>query len=366
MASGQIERIALLTGSLPPHDVCGVGDYTKRLHEALIGKLPVELVHRPISRAFEPGLFHIFRDRDLVHVEYPTEGWGNSVLPSFLPLGRRLLGPRAKLVVTLHEWSQMNPIRRKSILPLVTGADAFVFVTPFERDAFLSSAPRSSRSKPTWVIPIGVNLTVPEVPREEALAFRQEELAGSYDLLLTHFGFVHEAKQPRKILDALVALRALGRNPKMVFIGGFQTDKPQEREAFEREISSRGLTEAVDLKGFIKDDRVAAKIMAAGDANVSLFAEGLSSRRGSFWYATQHGTSLVTTEPRDWREFERVKEWLVPPQVQFVSPEASGEEIAQRLLALPPYEPFRYGRVPVEDWDDIAERHREMYRQLLG
>jgi len=357
--------IALVTGSLPPHDVCGVGDYTRCLFDELEKVQPVDLLHIPIRRPVEAELLRVFRGREIVHVEYPTEGWGKSVLPSFLPMARSLYGRQARLLLTLHEWSQMNRVRRASILPLVARADAFIFVTSHEREAFLSSAPAAARSKPSWVIPIGVNLQVPVVPSEEVLAFRDELLdGGKFDLLVTHFGFIHAGKQPGKLLDTIVALREAGRRPRLVLVGGFQQDKQGEREAFEREIAARGIADAVKFTGFVEDEKLAALYMASGDVNVSLFADGLSSRRGSFWYSTQHGCALVTTSPTDWRDFERVKDSLRPPHVNFVQKDASAKEIADAVLSIEPYAPFRYPRVPVEQWSDIARLHGEVYAAL--
>jgi glycosyltransferase involved in cell wall biosynthesis len=353
-------RIALLTGSLPPHDVCGVGDYTDRLHQALSERLPVALAHVPIRRHYEPALFRAFRGQDLVHVQYPTEGWGNSLLPSLLGRGRR----GTKLLLTLHEWSQMNPIRRTSLRPLLAAADGFVFVTPYERDAFAADMPGLAR-RPTWVVPIGVNLTVPAVPAEEVLAYRTEALGARFDFLVTHFGFLHAAKQPEKLLAAMRDLRDRGRRPRLVVIGGFKDEGPARRR-FLAGIENESLGDAVVLEGFVKDDRRAALVMAAADANVSLFAEGLSSRRGSFWYAAQHGNTLVTTTPRDLREFADVAERLRPPQVSFVQPAAPPERIADALAALPPYLPFRYPRIPAPEWSEIAARHVEIYGALLS
>jgi glycosyltransferase involved in cell wall biosynthesis len=352
-------RIALLTGSLPSHDVCGVGDYTDRLHQALSERLPVALAHVPIRRHYEPALFRAFRGQDLVHVQYPTEGWGNSLLPSLLGLGRR----GTKLLLTLHEWSQMNPIRRASLRPLLAAADGFVFVTPYEREAFAEDMPDLAR-RPTWVVPIGVNLTVPAVAAEEVLATRAEELGEEFDLLVTHFGFLHAAKQPEKLLAAIRLLRDRGRRPRLVVVGGFK-DEGSARRPFLIGIEREGLAGAVTLKGFVRDDRRAALIMAAADANVSLFAEGLSSRRGSFWYAAQHGNALVTTTPRDLREFDDVAERLRPPQVRFVEPDAPAERIADALAALPPYAPLRYPPIPAPEWAEIAARHVEIYDALL-
>src|SRR5687767_14932558 len=101
--TAETKPIALVTGSLPP-DMCGVGDYTQRLYEELAPLAPVDLVHRPIRRLLEADLLRVFAGRRLVHVQYPSEGWGKSLMPSLLPLFRG----RTKLLVTLHEWSIMH------------------------------------------------------------------------------------------------------------------------------------------------------------------------------------------------------------------------------------------------------------------
>ncbi|MEZ0324754.1 MAG: glycosyltransferase [Fimbriimonas sp.] len=349
--------IALVTGSLPP-EVCGVGDYTSRLHAELDG---VDLVHVPIRRAYESALFDIFQGRELVHIEYPTEGWGNSLLPSFLPLAKK----RCLLLLTLHEWSQMNRIRRASILPLVSRADGFIFVSEQEREHFAASAPKAARQKPSWVIPIGVNLEVPSLTEEEILA-KRAELAG--EPFLTHFGFIHAGKQPEKLLDTVEALKRKGKNPHLVFIGDFQKDKTAEKEAFQALLHSRGLAPLVTMLGFVQDDREAALIMAAADASISLFEDGLSPRRGSFWYATQHGRPAITTEPvgEGPENFGELTQFLKPPQVHFVRAGATGQQIADVIESLPPYKPKKHAPIPVPTWRDIATRHKAVYREMLG
>lgn len=346
----RLSKVALLTGSLPPHDVCGVGDYTFRLHQAL--GAGVELLHVPIRRVYEPSLLSVFSGRDLVHVQYPTEGWGESVLPSLLGMGRG----GTRLLVTLHEWSEMNRLRRLSLRPLLSRADGFVFVTPYERDAFLAEFP----GRRTWVVPIGVNLVVPSVAPSDALAYRTSK--GGSDLLLTHFGFLHAAKQPRELLLSLVELKRLGRRGRLLVVGGFKADDRTERLAFRRGIRELGLEDDVELLGFLDDDQ-AALALAAADANVSLFADGLSPRRGSFWYAAQHGTHLVTTELRAAGEFSQEFD---PSQVRFVPRRDPAGAVARELASLPPYEAFRFRPLAVRGWDEIAAVHRAIYAQVMG
>jgi glycosyltransferase involved in cell wall biosynthesis len=356
--------IALLTGSVPGYDVCGVGDYTKRLHEHLGPR--VELLHRPITAGVRWDLTDVFAKRVLVHVEYPTEGWGNSVLPSALPVLRLLLGRRARLLVTLHEWTQMNRLRRASIAPLVLGADGFIFVSPGEQRAFDADRWLLTRHKPTWHVPIGVNVEVPDLSPADVLATRTRELGGDHDLLLTHFGFINGAKQPEKLVAALDELRRCGRRPKLVFVGGFQAGKATLERELRTSVARRGLERDVVFRGFVRDDREAALLIAAGDATLALYADGLTRRRGSFWYATQLGCHVVSTTPAGPAEFAPGDPALAPPHVRLVDSQATPADVAGLLAALPPYEPLRFEPTPVATWDDIARAHLQIYEDLLG
>jgi len=342
--------------------VCGVGDYTFRLHEALDEIYPVDLVHLPITKAREPKLFQLRRDYDLVHIQYPTEGWGNSVLPSAMPFSLR---SRGRIVLTLHEWSQMNRLRRASIRPLVKSATELVFVTDSERRAFSA---KWKKEKSARVIPIGVNLKFDhDLTRREVLEVRESLLASNkYDMLLTHFGFIHPGKQPVRLLETLEMLRAYGRRPLLVFVGGFKSEKSRDEFSLRRDIHERGLDLLVRFEGFIKDDREASLIMAAGDANLALYTDGVSPRRGSFWFAAQFGGHLVTTEPADIDSFGEAKLAMHTPQVKLVARRSLSPDVAHLLRWLPPFEPFRYAPIPPPSWKSIAEKHAEMYKELLS
>ena len=353
-----------MTGSLPPHDVCGVGHYTKRLYDEVHGLLPVTLAYRPINRVFQLDLFTVFRDHGVIHVEYPTEGWGHSVLPGLLPLARPLYGRGAKLLLTLHEWSEMNRLRRLSIAPLVWLSDGFIFVSPREMRAFEATALERVLRKPRWLIPIGVNLNVPDLSVEEVSAYRTKELGDTHDMLLVHFGFIHEGKQPTKLLEVVEQLMYMGRRPKLTFIGGFQADKGREEQAFRAWIVRRGLDHNVAWRGFVADDHEAALIMSSCDVSLLLFADGLTSRRGTFWYSSQHGCHVITTSPQDDEEFLSNEQALATPRVQLVSADADARAIAALVDALPPYEPLRFPPSLVASWREIALAHEDVYREL--
>src|SRR5262249_32595719 len=86
-------------------------------------------------------------------------------------VGWRSLGPHATgwlsstpQVVTLHEFSSFDRLRRASLQAFAWSAAEIVLTTAFEADAFLDLYP-SARAR-TSVIPIGSN--IPFVPQPEA------------------------------------------------------------------------------------------------------------------------------------------------------------------------------------------------------
>jgi glycosyltransferase involved in cell wall biosynthesis len=354
----ETKPIALVTGSLPP-DMCGVGDYTQRLYEELAPLAPVDLVHRPIRRLLEADLLRVFAGRRLVHVQYPSEGWGKSLMPGLLPLFRG----RTKLLVTLHEWSIMHPLRKRAIAPLIRLADGFIFVSPLELREFERTASPAALRKPRWHIPIGINLSIPELSEQEVMAFRERELPGQ-ERLVTHFGFVHPGKQPEKLLGMMSSLQKIGVRARLVFVGGFQAKTGALEQELRAESERLGVAGSVIWRGFVEDEHEAALWMSASDANISLFDDGVSARRGSFWYASQHGCHVITTEPQDGMEFAGL-EALSPPHVTLVRPDVDAERLAQIVRDLPPFRPFRFPPLPAPSWRSIAEAHAKVYGEML-
>ena len=95
-------KVVIIAGSLPPQ-VCGVGDFTGALIDALSRRnLTVTVLHRERWRLRDvPGLLRKLRAErpDIVHLQYPTHGFRRSLVPHLLHLG--MFGwPR---LTTLHD-----------------------------------------------------------------------------------------------------------------------------------------------------------------------------------------------------------------------------------------------------------------------
>lgn len=109
-------RVLMVSGSWPPQ-VCGVGDYTERLCRELEqgGVDVVRFADDGLARPYSPNAVRRAdeADCDVVHVQYPTAGYGRSLTPSALPAGIR----SKPVVVTLHEYSVFRWYRRAWFSP---------------------------------------------------------------------------------------------------------------------------------------------------------------------------------------------------------------------------------------------------------
>ena len=143
----------MVAGRYPPGH-CGVGDYTEQLANALaaIDKVQVGVLTSSLITSEKKGIgpvelidkvasWHVYQlpkimstilswKPDLVHIQYPSQGYTSTGLPSILPLACRLLG--IKVVLTWHEPHVSNKKHRfKSYLyylSMCIGAAGLIFV----------------------------------------------------------------------------------------------------------------------------------------------------------------------------------------------------------------------------------------------
>jgi glycosyltransferase involved in cell wall biosynthesis len=376
-------KISLVLGYDPTLDKDAVGSYTKRLHENLTATLEkqreqgldVELTPlRPASLyAWVRDLNSIFRQNDLVHIGYPFEGWGTSVVPGLYPGFLRLshYGTHVKVVTTLHEWRSMHPLRKASILPLVLFSDGILFVSRREHEAFKNSVYyRLRANKPiTDTIPTGTNLMIPTLRGEDIFCIRRRLLERDglkVDVLLGYFGFIYAAKQPDKLLYALKSLLEQGVKARLVIAGDFARDHFVERNRFVKQIEALGLERHVLLLGFIEDEMELSYTLSACNVILLLFSDGVSARRSSFWTVLELGTPLITTEPSSDDEFGSLLELRRIHNIELVDAAISPKGLAATIVSS--FRSFRLPRQRKEispGWENIAERHICFYRKIL-
>ncbi len=334
-------RICLVTGSYPP-DVCGVGHYTANLARALRVMGPdVECVTRDRWGILDAAALKdeiVGHDPEIVHIQYPSVGYGRRLGPQALSLS---LGT-VPTVVTLHEFSEAHPLRRLSTLAFSVRSRAMVFPSEGEKESYLSWAPL--RRERAWVIPIGSN--IPTGSHDE----RDEHE-------IVYFGLI----RPDKGIEQFLELADLARQkePKLRFkiIGN---PHPEHVEYAQR-IQSEARQTSVAFWSGLDDEEVSGTLGHATFAYLP-FPDGASPRRGSLLAALSNGLVVLTKRgPHTTKELEAAI-------VDAPTPAGALTRI-RNLLENPKgiraQREKSSGYILMHSWDRIAQEHIQLYRSLL-
>ena len=329
---------------------CGVLDYSHRLAAAL-ARLDVDIRIAHGGREGRLSLRALAAELragrpSVLHLQYPMAGFGASLVPQ-LATGLTAL----PCVVTLHEFSQVHPLRRLASLAF-SRADALIFTTPEERDAFCRWRPGSHRR--STVVPLGSN--IPCLVEGEA-GFMD---AGHRDLdSICYFGQL----RPRRGIEALLALARLAarRAPRLQFL--VLGAVPVGREPYVQSLRDT-CGDLPNLAWELDHDQAeVARILARQGFAYLPYPDGVSGRRGSLLAALGNGVLVITTPGRQ-----------IPPGLRAAVAFAGDPEAAltriERLRAST--EARRVQRAAADawmrdrGWQSIAERHLALYRRLSG
>jgi glycosyltransferase involved in cell wall biosynthesis len=344
------------------------------LEESRERNLDVELVpfYPGSQREWVRGLASILERCDLLHVEYYFEAWGTSPSPGLYPGLFKLL-PRyrhVKLMTKIHEWRLLHPLRKASVLPLVSFAEGILFASKRELSTFQGSLPYKLRlRKPLIdVTPHGVQVAIPHVHPKEILDVRRQLLSWGgveVDTLIGYFGKVYASKQPDKLLRTLKALLERGVRARLVMAGDFPVDHTVQKEDFFQRIKSLNLENHVVFLGFIADERALALALSACNTVLLLFSDGVAVHKGSFWTALELGVPIITTEPPP-GEFDDFLPQGFDKNVQFVHRIAEPGGIAAAVKQFDEFRLPQQRRGISPSWKVIAGKHIAFYRQILG
>jgi glycosyltransferase involved in cell wall biosynthesis len=358
-------RILLLTGSYPPMK-CGVGDYTGHLAESLGALEGVSVaVLTDVSAASSPAvkgvtLFpvvrgwtlpcaaHILRTTlgwkpDLVHIQYPTQGYQGRFLSYQLPLLVRSSG--FPLVQTWHEY---KPVGSVTVFANALPTRGFVVVrqdfeknsSPFYRWIF--------RRKPFRFIPNAPTIPVAALP-EHQRAFIRRKMAPEAERVIAYFGFVSRAKN----VEALFDIADSGRD-HIVLACALDPSDPYHAVILGKTEEARWKGKTT-VTGYLPPDE-AGRILAAADAVVFPFRDGGGDWNTSLQGATAQGTFVLTTS-RERNGFDAGR------NIYFAEP----GNLAEMRKALTLHGGSRGpGQDPAVAWGSIARAHVFFYRELLG
>lgn len=343
---------------------CGIGAYTKRLAEALAKLQGIKVFVLTDSRAQgylkNPNLEviptiqnwrigEIFRvlsilkkcNPDIVHIQYPTQGYASKRMPLFLPLLIRLCGK--KCVQTWHE-----PRIRKLDFLLTFGLNALVSV----RATLLDSTPRLIKKLiahiPFYWIP-GASL----LPSVKLTEIQNAEIRRRYapngETLLVYYGFV----APLKGIESLFEVMLRMNNAKLVMIFDLRVEDSYHRSLLDKSMQMN-IDSRILLTGFLPDEQLAA-ILAAADAVVLPFRNGGGSWNTSIDGAVSQGVFVLTTSLEKHGYDAEMNTCFVAPG-----------DVDEMVSALQKYAGVHIqGKTATQKWHEIAQQHLNIYTQLV-
>lgn len=358
-------RILFTTGSFPPMR-CGVGAYTACLAEAL-GKLrdtkiailtDVQATARP-DLPFEvfpivhgwkiSDLSHIIKTvrrwkPDVVHVQYPTQGYGRSWIPWFLPIILFLLN--VKIVQTWHEKFPMASWRN-FLSAIVPGGLIVV------RPNYIASMPAWSR----WLIRnkcfdfIPNASAIPKIKLSDAeRSSLHKRFTSPENSLVVFFGFVYPHKNVEQLFEILDPARH-----HLILICDLDRRNPYHNKILCR-MEQGEWAEKATVTGFLPAADV-GRILAMADAVVLPFRDGGGRWNTSVHSALVQGTFVLTTSYEQHGYFPSENIYYAPPG-----------DVADMRQALHLYLGRRNNETAMGQyvsWETIANMHKTFYQTLL-
>ncbi|OGT17752.1 MAG: hypothetical protein A3J49_18435 [Gallionellales bacterium RIFCSPHIGHO2_02_FULL_57_16] len=358
-------RVMLVSGSYPPMR-CGVGDYTARLASALAELAGTEVAvltdrrahvsrcHGQLTILPEVATWNLrgWREAlaavrawkpDVVHIQFPTQGYGSGWLPWLLPLLLKLQG-----VPIVQTWHEFMPMKSSRDWALIAGRDRVIVVRPNYREMMPIVYRWFVGSRRIRVIPNASSIPQVDLREPARRAVRSRFVADS-KRLVAYFGFAYPHKGVEQLFDILDP-----QKHHLVLMCDLHADDPYHQQLLALSASA-AWAGSVTLTGFLPEEE-AGMILASADAVVLPFRHG-----GGIWNSSLHGAAIqgtfvltTSTDRYGYVEAENVyyaRPDDIPDMRRAVLDHASRRRRADHN--------YRFAT-----WAKIAEEHMRVYRDL--
>ncbi|WP_422683914.1 glycosyltransferase [Candidatus Methylopumilus universalis] len=296
----------IITGSLPPMS-CGVGDYTKRLAEELASDLNHEVIvltsqgvfndifkFKVLSEILNWSILESLKyililkknKPDLIHIQFPTQGYGRGLLPFFIPFINFIF--RVKTVQTWHEVYSLK------FLPLVFFKSIFsgsIIITREKYSTYLSKFFRFFLFKKKFhYIAVASNLPPVNLSKHsfsEVKSFYQK----NQSRLIVFFGFIY----PNKGIELIFSIADPSKD-QIVIAGNFGLNVDYNNQIHKLAFSKFWKGKVL-ITGSLPEIE-ASKLLSVADTIILPFRNGVTGggeSNGSIHAATTSGSFVITT-----------------------------------------------------------------------
>jgi glycosyltransferase involved in cell wall biosynthesis len=358
-------RVLVITGSYPPAK-CGVGDYTYCLVEQLskIDGLSVAvIVQKNLSYEKSNSAVTVFDivDRwrlldffairrvvrswnpDVIHIQYPTQGYGRAILPWCLPALLELLGE--KVVQTWHEGFEFLPRPIMSLKALSSGP--IVVVRKNYWDLFTGVTKHLNSIKKTIFIGSAPSIYASQKTERELSTLRRKHLGHEQERLIAFFGFIYPNKGVEQIFEIADSAR-----DRILLMGEFDRRRPYCR-ALEDLSNEPDWSGKVEILGFVLPE-AASDLIAASDAIVLPFPDGGGEWNTSILAAKVNGSFVLTTSKTRRGYYDSENVYYARPG-----------DIHELSAALDRYAGTKLNKRSSNyetEWRRVADQHVELYQ----
>jgi len=325
---------ALFLGAGPQMQ-CGVGQFTRLLHETVEKLDPGSCATLTLTRSegTVTGIWRAVGSARNVVCNFPIVAWKRVIFRPLLALVIARLRRRRAILVQ-HEWAGLHWLRRVTYLPALLLADTIVMFSALVRRELAEDILVGWTVRKCVLAPLPPNIEAPARIAETGLRQRLAAARDSGRLVIGHFGSIYPGKQPNALLNIGAALRERGQKPLIVYVGSFIRGIDRVEEEFHARAAELGMSDDVIVSGYVASDQEVFGLFSAVDAFCYPLEEGLTARRSSVLACVQSGRPVIVTGPAEPNEFDhhpRFKELIDRGAIVLVARGADEEAYADRI-----------------------------------
>ena len=316
---------------------CGVGQYTRLLHETIEKLDPGTTISLTLTRD-EGSIAEIWRavgSAQSVVCNFPIVAWKRVIFAPLLALAFAWLR-RRRIVLIQHEWGGLHWLRRITYMPALLLADTIVMFSPLVQRELAEDPLFGWTAKKTVLAPLPPNIEAPPGIADSKLRHRLAAARADGRLLIGHFGSIYPGKQPNVLLEIGAILKQAGRKPLIVYIGSFIRGVDRVEEEFHARVAELDLSDDVIVSGYVASNHEVFGLFSEIDAFCYPLDEGLTARRSSVLTCVQSGRPLMVTGPALAHEFDhhaRFKELIDRGAIVLVPRGSDTEAYADRIAS---------------------------------
>jgi glycosyltransferase involved in cell wall biosynthesis len=351
------EYQALFLGAGPQMQ-CGVGQFTKLLHETIENLDSGSCTALTLTQS-EGSVADTWRAVGSSHsvvCNFPIVAWKRVIFRPLLALAVARLR-RRRVVLIQHEWASLHWLRRVTYLAALLLADTIIMFSPLVRRELAEDPLVGWTAQKCMLAPLPPNIAASAGIADSELRQRLAAAREDGRLVIGHFGSIYPGKQPNALLNISAILKQRGLRPLAVYIGSFIRGVDKVEEEFHARVTELGLSDDVVVSGYVVSDHEVFGLFGEIDAFCYPLGEGLTARRASILTSVQSGRPVIVTGPAEANEFEhhpRFKALIDRGAMVLVARGSNDEAYADRIVSAlkqPPLQaPFDFDGW----WRDVA------------